>query len=246
MKEWVDDGFVLSTRKHGEHAVILNLLSRDNGRYAGLVRGGAGRRARGIYQAGNLVRARWRARIDEHLGTFTCELREPHASRLLTERLPLVALLSATALLSRLLPEREPCSPVFEEFRILVGSLCAKNMTDYVRWELSLLTQLGYGLDLSRCALTGCTEDLGLVSPRTGRAVSREAGKPWRDRLLVLPAFLVKPIEPPDTRELVEGLRLTGHFLSRCARETAMEDLPQVRAQLIDLFERSTTIGGMD
>lgn len=238
---WSDEGFVLSVRKHGESSVIVSLLTRQKGRHAGLVRGGAGSRARGIYQPGNLVSAEWRGRLSEHLGTYSCELVKPYAASLLTERLPLVALSSATALLERLLPEREPHADTFERLRGLLDLLAAGNgwLGEYVRWELALLAELGYGLDLTQCAATGATEDLIYVSPRTGCAVSAGAGAPYRDKLLTLPTFLHDDEAAPAIGDILDGLALTGHFLARCAVEADSRDLPDARARFVSLLRRN-------
>ncbi len=244
--EWADRGFVLSARKHGEHAVIASLLTQERGRHAGLVRGGAGRRARGIYQPGNLVDARWRARLEENLGTYSCELDYAYSARFLNEEIPLLAVLSTTAVLDRLLPEREPCPRLFEGFHELVRIM--EEQEDWirylVRWELLLMTELGYGLDLTQCAVTGRTDDLVYVSPRSGRAVSREAGQPWHDRLFRLPSFLLGENAASVENESLEGLRLTGHFLTKCARESGVKRLPEIRDQFIDRLSRKPTICG--
>ena len=234
---WRDEGFVLSARRHGETSVIVSLLTRDHGRHSGLVRGGAGRRMRGIHQTGNLVAARWRARLDEHLGTYRCELVRPHAAAFLPDRTALAALAAAAATLERLMPEREPQPEVFERFGALVEGLSrdADWRREFVRWELGLLRHLGYGLDLDRCAATGAVGDLVYVSPRSGCAVSAGAGRPWHDRLLPLPAFLRADL-PARLPEILDGLALTGHFLERCARETAGRGLPRARARLVDLL----------
>lgn len=246
---WSDEGIVLSARKHGESAAIVTLLTRENGRHSGLVHGGSGSRARGIYQTGNLVSADWRARLSEHLGTFSCELLRPHAAALLNERLPLMALISAAALVERLLPEREPHPETFDRFCAQVESLGDGPdwVAGYVQWELDLLTDLGYGLDLSECAATGTTEDLVYVSPRTGCAVSSGAGQPYKDKLLKLPVFLSSSAAPaPRARgdEIADGLRLTGHFLGRCAKDADIGELPAARAQFVDRLRRDATISG--
>lgn len=246
---WSDEGIVLSARKHGESAAIVTLLTRENGRHSGLVHGGSGTRARGIYQTGNLVSVDWRARLSEHLGTFTCELLRPHAAGLLNERLPLMALISASALIERLLPEREPHPETFDRFHAQVESLGDGPgwIARYVRWELDLLADLGYGLDLTACAATGTTEDLVYVSPRTGCAVSQGAGNPYRDKLLKLPNFLAgsaSSVSLPHSPEVLDGLRLTGHFLARCAKDADTGDLPPARAQFVDRLRRDATISG--
>lgn len=243
---WSDEGIVLSARKHGESAAIVTLLTRLNGRYSGLVHGGSGSRARGIYQTGNLVSADWRARLSEHLGTLSCELLRSHAAGLMNERLPLMALISASALVERLLPEREPHPETFDRFCTLIESLGDGPdwLARYVHWELALLTDLGYGLDISACAATGATDDLAYVSPRTGCAVSASAGEPYRDKLLKLPDFLSGSAGATSAANVQDGLRLTGHFLARCAKDADTGDLPAARMQFVDRLRRNATISG--
>ncbi len=213
--EWTDEGFVLGARRHGESAVIVTLLTRSHGRHAGLVRGGAGRRARGLYQPGNLVRAHWRARLALHLGHYNCEMIEARAAALLDDPLRLAVLAAASAVAEAALPEREAHPRAFEGFERLVGDSSAmRSATLYVRWETDLLAELGFGIDLSRCAATGATQDLAYVSPKTGRAVSLAAGARYRDKLLDLPAFLLADA-PATVADLRAGLRLTGHFLDQ-------------------------------
>ena len=245
--DWTDEGFVLSARKHGENAAIVTLLTHDNGRHAGLVRGGGSRRARGVYQAGNLVSARWRARLDEHLGAYSCELLYPYAAQLLGEPLQLMALASAVATLDRLLPERAPHPEMFDAFHAVLKAFRAGDgwLADFVRWELSLLSALGYGLDLSRCAATGIADGLIYVSPRTGHAVSAAAGEPWRGKLLKLPSFLRREICAGTLPEILDGLTLTGHFLARCAKETAAQPLPEARTRLLDRLRKASTISSI-
>lgn len=234
--DWTDHGYVLGARKHGENALIVSLLTAEHGRHAGLVRGGTGSRARGLYQPGNLLRATWRARLAEHLGAFTCEMERAHAAALLQDKLPLLALSAACVLLDRALPERAPFPDLFAGFGALVSALGGSGWeTAYVMWERDLLAELGFGLDLASCAATGETEGLVWVSPKTGRAVSEAAGAPWRDRLLRLPGFLLadgggSPVAPAD---IADGLRLTGHFLTAHALGGAPDALPAARAQLI-------------
>ena len=240
---WTDEGIVLSARKHGESAAIVTLLTRENGRHAGLVRGGAGSRARGIYQTGNLVSADWRARLSEHLGTYTCELLQPNAALLMTERLPLLALTSAAALVERLLPEREPHPDTFASLSALIEILSAGGnwLPRYVEWELGLLNQLGYGLDLSECAATGATVDLVYVSPKTGCAVSAGAGAPYREKLFDLPPFFRAEDPDPSVDDIRTGLRITGHFLARCAKDADAGELPRSRLRFVDRVVRSAT-----
>lgn len=218
--EWSDEAIVLTTRRHGESAAIVTLLTREHGRHAGLVQGGAGKRARGLYEPGNRVIATWRARLEEHLGHFACELAEPVAAQLLDEKLRLAALAAAAAVAESALPEREPHPRAYAGLVELIAALTAPGRTTvdwaaaYARWELDLLAELGFGLDLSECAATGTNDRLVYVSPKSGRAVSAAAGEPYRDRLLALPAFLIGPA-PASLDDVLAGLRLTGHFLAR-------------------------------
>lgn len=215
--EWTDEGIVLACRRHGESGAIVTLLTRAHGRHAGLVRGGAGRRLRGLYEPGNRVLATWRARLAEHLGHYTCELAEALAARLLDDPLRLAGLAAATAVADAALPEREPHPAVHDRLRALLAALAespaAAWQAAYVRWELALLADLGFGLDLARCAVTGAATDLAYVSPRSGRAVSAAAGAAYAGRLLRLPAFLLAPAAAAGPAEILAGLELTGHFL---------------------------------
>ena len=189
---WSDVGIVLSSRKYGETSVIVSLMTPGHGRHLGLVRGGAGKRARGIYQAGNLVSVDWSARIEEQLGTFRCELLKPLAALYLDDPLRLAGLSSACAVAERALPEREDYMDVYESLYDFLVKLDVENwLENYVRWEISLLTSLGFGLNLSSCASTGQTFDLIYVSPKSGHAISAIAGKPYKNKLLGLPDFLI-------------------------------------------------------
>ena len=237
---WTDEGIVLSARKHGENAAIVTLMTKENGRHAGLVRGGSASRTRGIYQTGNLVSADWRARLSEHLGTYNCELLQPNAALLMNERLPLLALSSAAALVERFLPERAPHPDTFTSLIALIRILRGDEnwLPRYVEWELGLLNQLGYGLDLTSCAATGVTEGLVYVSPRTGCAVSKDAGEPYRKKLFDLPPFFKYDNPFPGSEDIRMGLRITGHFLSRCAKDADAGELPRSRARFVDRAAR--------
>jgi len=240
---WADDGIVLAARKHGETSLIVSLLTRAHGRHAGLVRGGAGRRARGVYQPGNRVTARWRARLAEHLGSFTCELEDGVAAGLLDDRRRLAGLAAACALAEAALPERQPHAAVHDGLRGLLDALTAPAaaagsvgwVEAYLRWEIGLLGELGFGLDLSRCAATGRNDGLAWVSPRTGRAVSLSAGQPYADRLLPLPSFLLAPsgAASPDPAALSDGFALTGYFLDRHVFAAHHRRMPPARARLV-------------
>ena len=237
--DWNDQAIVLSVRPHGESSLLAMLMTREHGRHAGLVRGGASRRQRGTYQVGNEVSASWRARLADHLGTLTCELERSRAARLLDDRMRLTGLSSACAVVETLLPEREAHPLVHAGLTALLDALETSDHWGeaYVRWELSLLAELGFGLHLDSCAATGTTDDLTYVSPRTGRAVSAEAGAPYRDRLLPLPGFLRGEGEG-GAAAIRDGLRLTGFFL---ARAVPAGSLPAARDRLWDAFAREAT-----
>ncbi len=236
--DWTEEGIVLGARKHGESAIVLSLLTRGHGRHAGLVRGGAGRRSRALYEPGNRVRATWKARLSEHLGNFTCELVASDAARVLDDPARLAALASACAISEASLPEREPHPGAFDGLAVLIQALPEAGFAAaYVRWELALLTELGFGLDLGSCAATGTQVGLTFVSPRSGRAVSEAAAEPYRDRLLKLPRFLVADGEAaPD--EVMAGLRLTGHFLNEHAFAARPTGTPAARARLVERLGR--------
>lgn len=239
--EWRDEAIVLASRPYGESAALVTLLTREHGRHAGLARGASGRGGRSLYQTGNRVEAAWRARLGEQLGSFSCELVEAHGGRLIDDPLRLAALAAAAALTEAALPEREPHRAVYDRLLALLQCLerddqAARWPEEYVRWELALLADLGYGLDLSRCTATGGTADLAYVSPRSGRAVSRAAAAPYRHRLLVLPAFL-GGAGPAQTGDVLRGLALTGYFLEHHIFPPP-KGPPPARGRLVDLLGR--------
>lgn len=242
--EWTDEGMVLSARKHGESAAIVQLLTRAHGRHAGLVRGGAGARARGTLQPGNRVHVVWRARLAEHLGAYSCELLHSGGATFLDDALRLAALAASCALAEAALPEREPHPAVFDGLMALIAALESSDRIAgwgraYVQWELGLLAELGFGLELTRCAATGRNDELAYISPRTGHAVSLSAGEPYKDRLLPLPRFLVTPGALPADADIVAGLALSGHFLERHAFAALHRELPAARAHLMDRLKRA-------
>lgn len=231
---WSDEGIVLGAKAHGETALVVQLLTREHGRHAGLVQGGQSSRARALYQPGNRVTAAWSARLADHLGSFRCELVESHGARLLDAGDRLTALSAAAAVLNAVLPEREPHPACFEGFLALLGALEGPHWGEVMTgWELALLAELGFGLDLNRCAAGGDATQLIYVSPKSGRAVSREAGEPYKDRLLPLPGFLVgRGGGGPE--EVAQGLRLTGHFLAKYLFHPHDKDLPPARIRLAE------------
>ncbi len=245
--EWIDEGLVLSRRRLGENDAVVALFTAGHGRHLGAVRGGAGRRHGGTLQPGNLVAATWRARLPEQLGTMACELREALAARLLDDPPRLETLSSCLELLDAVLPERQPHPELHAATRALLQALDAPGYAaSHVRWELGLLTALGFGLDLSACAATGEVQDLTHVSPRSGRAVSREAARPYAGRLLALPRFLLDGAgeEGAPGLDVAAGLALTGHFIERHLLAPAGRAMPPARARLVDRVTRAARLRG--
>ena len=233
--DWTDDGIVLSAKKHGETSAIVTLLTRDHGRHLGLVRGGAGKRQRGILQPGNRVEARWRARLAEHLGTYRCEMTAAFAATVLKDPLRLAGLSAACALAEGTLPEREPHRTVFDGLLAFLGAIGDGDWPSaYVKWELGLLGELGFALDLSACAATGTNDQLPYVSPKSGRAVSLAAGEPYKERLLTLPDFLLNAGASGAPTEVADGLKLTGYFLEKNVFKPANRSLPAARSRLAE------------
>jgi DNA repair protein RecO (recombination protein O) len=234
--EWTDDGIVLGVRRLGEGSVIAELLTREHGRHLGVVRGGTSARMRPVLQPGNTVRAVWRARLDEHLGNYMLEALTLRAANLMTSSHAVYGVTHLGSLV-RLLPERDPHENIFE---MVEGALddfddARHAATHLARFELAMLTELGFGLDLSTCAASGVTEDLIYVSPKSGNAVSRGAGEAWRDRLLPLPAFLRDDeIDGlPSDDDLRDGFALTGMFLLRHVLEPRGQMHSDARAGFI-------------
>jgi DNA repair protein RecO (recombination protein O) len=217
--EWTDEGIVLGVRRHGESSAIVELLTREHGRHLGLVRGGASSRMRPLLQPGNGVRAVWRARLDEHLGTYAIEGTRLRAAALLASSHAVYGVTHLAAL-ARLLPERDPHEDIFELLEHTLDDFddAGEAAVHLVRFELAMLSELGFGLDLDNCAATGETTELIYVSPKSGGAVSRVAGEPWRDRLLRLPPFLRNSEDRANgwsDQDLQDGFALTGLFLLR-------------------------------
>jgi DNA repair protein RecO (recombination protein O) len=241
--DWRDTGFVLAAKRHGESGLIVELLTAEHGRHAGLVRGGQSPRRRALFQPGNRVVAGWRGRLPEHLGMLECELIDAHAARFLDDADRLAALSSASALLLAALPEREPHADVYAAFTGLLGAFDSPDwQRAYVLWECRLLGALGFGLDLTCCAVTGTTDDLTHVSPRTGRAVSRAAAAPYRDKLLPLPPFLWRE-EATSRAEIAAGLALTEHFLVHHLLAPHGRGLPEARLRFAERMRRRTAAG---
>jgi DNA repair protein RecO (recombination protein O) len=229
--DWTDDGIVLTTRKFGESGLIVSLLTREHGRHAGLVRGGSSKRLAGQYEPGNQVRAVWRARLEEQLGSLACEVETNHAARHLAHPARLAALISALSLVETALPEREPHGSLFDSLAALLVILGEPGWEQaYIRWEMILLAELGFGIDLSCCAATGTNDQLAYVSPKSGRAVCLSAGEPWKDKLLKLPGFLLDE----EGGSVADGLKLTGYFLESWLFNHLGRPVPAARTRLVD------------
>jgi DNA repair protein RecO (recombination protein O) len=231
--EWTDEGIVLGTRRHGEASVIVEVMTRTHGRHLGLVRGGGGSRLRPVLQPGNSVGVVWRARLDEHLGHFTVEGLRLRAASVFAVPYAVYGVTHLAAL-CRLLPERDPHPGVHDALTAILEQMDATAAMRVVQFELMLLAELGFGLELDACAATGAHADLVYVSPKSGRAVSAQAGEPWRDRLLPLPGFLHGAEEgAPTLEELADGFKLTGFFLANRVFEPRGLAPPEARAGFI-------------
>lgn len=235
--EWRDEGALLSVRRHGESAAIIEVFTATHGRHAGVVRGGASRRMAPLLQPGAQLDVAWRARLDDHLGAFTVEPLRSRAG-VMEDAGRLAALGAVCALLRVALPEREAHPALWRGTMALLDMLAGSGdwSLAYLRWELALLEELGFGLDLSVCAVTGAREGLAYVSPRSGRAVSRAGAGDWAARLLPLPPCLLGA--DPGPGEIAQGLSLTGHFLQRgLAPVRDGRPLPEARLRLAARFD---------
>ncbi|MDX2238161.1 MAG: DNA repair protein RecO [Hyphomonadaceae bacterium] len=233
--DWTDDAIVLGARPFGEGKLVADLFSREHGRYGGVVHGG--RRAAPALQAGNLVRAGWKARLSEQLGFFSpLELIEPYAGKALADPTALAGLSTAIALVRTCAPERQAYPGLFDALHVVIQTLPEAELWPalYARFEIGLLAEIGYGLDLSACALTGETDDLAWVSPRTGRAASAAAGAPFADKLLRLPPFLRDAQAEIAEGDVADALALAGYFLERRVFDQRGEGLPDARRRLIE------------
>jgi len=238
--QWTDEGIVLGVKRHGEASGILELMTREHGRHFGLVRGGFGPRMKPILQTGNGVSATWRARLDEHLGNYTIEPVNLRAANFFAASHAIYGV-SHLAALMRLLPERDPHAGLYAEFDGILDRLADPVLAApmVVRFELQLLSELGFGLDLEQCASTGARDDLIYVSPKSGRAVSGMAGEPWADKMLRLPAFLRDRDAEPGGRDLADGFALTGFFLARHVLEPRGLALSDERTHFIAALGRA-------
>ena len=229
--DWSDSGIVVGVRRHGETGVILEVLTRLHGRHTGFVHGGRSRRLRPVLQPGNGGELAWRSRVEEQLGTFTVEPLRQRAAGIMASAAALHAV-QHLCILVRLLAEREPHEALHDRLEALLDGLEPPTTTPVAmaRFELTMLRELGFGLDLSRCAVSGSGEDLAFVSPKSGRAVSAAAGAPYADRMLLLPGFLRGSEAAVTAQDVAAGFRLTGFFLERDVFTPRGLPLPQARA----------------
>ncbi len=238
--DWRDEGILLAVRPHGESSAIVETLTREHGRHAGLVRSAKGSKMSPVLQPGTQLALDWRARLADHLGHFRIEPVRSRAAAIMSDRTALAGLNAIGALLVTLLPEREPNPAVYDRTVALADALAAGEWdwpAQYALWEVELLAALGFGLDLTRCGASGVTEDLVFVSPRTGRAVSHDSGGAWADKLLPLPGFLIGR-GAPSIGAVRESLRMSGYFLEHWACPALeRKALPEARARLIMRFE---------
>jgi len=240
MIEWREDGTLLSVRRHGETSAIVEVFTEGHGRSSGVVRGGTSRKLAPHLQAGAQLDVAWSARLDEHIGTFTVEPLKSRAAAIMTDRLALAGLNAMCALLCFTLPEREPHALLYRRSLALFDLLGTNEAWPvvYLRWELALLEEMGFGLDLATCAVTGTRDDLAFVSPKTGRAVSAEGAGAWAGRLLPLPSILLGQGQGAMD-EILDGLRTTGHFLNHwLAPALGERPLPVARQRLLDALAR--------
>ncbi|NNK79602.1 MAG: DNA repair protein RecO [Litoreibacter sp.] len=238
--EWRGEGVLLAVRRHGESAAIIEVFTREYGRHAGVVRGGASRKIAPILQPGAQLDVTWRARLEDHLGSFSVEPLKSRAAQVMGDRKALAGLNAICGLLSFSMAERDPHPELYVRSIDLFDRLGVEEDWPlvYLKWELALLEDLGFGLDLVSCAVTGTRDDLAYVSPRSGRAVSREGAGEWAGKLLPLPLCLMGQ-GPTDPEGLADGLKLTGYFLNTwLAPELGDKPLPAARQRLVDILTR--------
>ncbi|MCJ9429178.1 DNA repair protein RecO [Kordiimonas marina] len=245
--EWQDDGIVLSAARYGESDALLEVMTASHGRVRGFVKGGSGRRQRANLQVGNRLRLNWYSRIEANLGRFSAELVYSPLGLMMGEGARLSALSAVASVIASTLPEREDHAEIYERLLAVLDLLEEEEGTSVLwagalaRLELAILSALGYGLDLTSCAATGTTENLAYVSPKSARAVSREAAGPYKERLLPLPGFLLEaPLAGVTPDDVLGGLRLTGFFLDRQVWVVHGKGQPPARDRFIASLMRAT------
>lgn len=238
--EWRDQGILLRSHRHGETSAIIDVFTPDHGRHAGIVRGGTSRKIAPILQPGAQLDLVWRARLEDHIGSFSVEPLRSRAAAAMANRQSLAGLNTVTALLCFCLPERVPHAPLYARTEALLDLLGEWDVWPlaYLQWELALLEEMGYGIDLTACAVTGATQGLIYVSPKSGRAVSAKGAGKWADRLLPLPDVL-RGLGDASDAQIAQGFQTTGHFLKmRLATDLGNKPLPEARARFVDGFSR--------
>ena len=237
--QWEAEGLVLATRAHGESSAIIDVFSREHGRFGGLVRGGNSRRLRPVLQPGNMVVATWRARLSEHLGTITVDAGRAHAAEAMSDAKTLAGLTALCALM-QITPERQAYPRLFDTLMLVIAAMDDGDTWPALlaRFEMALLEEIGFGLDLSCCAATGVIEQLEYVSPRSGRAVSRDAAQPYLDKMFMLPQFLLDPSAGASNDDVQKAMELTGHFLERRVYLPNGLKMPPARQRLMDMLAR--------
>lgn len=236
--EWQDNGIILKMIPHGEGKAVVSIFTENHGRCLGYVRGV--RKQAAYLQPGSFVSCRWQARLPEQLGSWTIEPQSAVYSRLMNSQPRLTALMSACAWVDMTLAEREEYSRLYPAFKACLGDMDQdQGLAGYVRFEVKLLQELGFGLDFSRCAASGVIKDLTYVSPRTGRAVSAAEGENYKDKLLPLPQFLVENLDKVPIKDVIVGLNLTSYFLERFVLTQLNKAMPEARVRLINILKRT-------
>jgi len=237
--QWEAEALVLAARPHGESSAIVDVFTREHGRFGGLVRGGNSRRQRPVLQPGNMVSATWRARLSEHLGVMTVDAGRAYAAEAMSEPVLLAGLSSLCALM-QVTAERQAYPRLYDTVQVVLAEMDTPDvwLPLLARFEMALLEETGFGLDLSCCAATGVIEDLAYVSPRSGRAVSRDAAQPYLDKMFLLPAFLLDPRADADGADIQHAFTLLGHFIERRVYLPNGLIMPAARARLMDVLAR--------
>ncbi len=238
---WTDDAFVLSSKRYGESALIINLLTKNRGRYSGFLRSVNKKNMRSVIQPGNLVRVNWRSRIEESLGTYNLELIESSSSNFLYNPIHLLTLSSICSICNETLPERESFPTIYSDVYnlfTLFNKYKEVLISKYIFFELEMLSALGFGLDLSSCVVTGKKENLVWISPKSGKAVSYDIGVEYSNKLLDLPSFLIEKKYSNNLSEIYKGLILTGYFLKKFLYSELGKDLPLNRSRLVEKIEK--------
>lgn len=230
--KWQDTGIVVSTKKYGESSLILNLFTENHGLHSGLIKFSNSKKTRNMFQVGNICAVEWTGRLEDQLGYYKSEIEKSVSHNIINNSLKIDVLISLSSLLNKLLADRQVHSSLFLNTINFIHYLNKNEkywILKYIRWELKFLSELGFGLDLSKCAVTGSKNDLQFISPKSGRAVSAEGAGEWRNKLFVLPKFFLLDNEYTDDKsELLKGFKITTFFLNRYVSSIGLE-LPDVR-----------------